>query len=187
MPLLLALALALAVVLAAIVLMPLTLVQRYRVGTARRLARGWSAGLNASGIGLSILIFLVSAAVTNVWVPQALAYALAGLLTGALLGLVGLAVTRWEVTSRGLHYTPNRLLVLTITLVVTARLLYGLWRGWQTWRAATDDGSWLVAAGVAGSLGAGAVVLGYYFVYWTGVLRRVRQHRSRQPHFPRQR
>ena len=180
MPLLLALALALAVVLAAIVLMPLTLVQRYRVGTARRLARGWFAGLNLIGIALSIAIFVVSAAVTNVWVPQALLYALAGLLTGSLFGFVGLALTRWDASPRGLHYTPNRLLVLTITLVVSARLLYGFWRAWHTWRAATDDGSWLVAAGVAGSLAAGAVVLGYYFVYWAGVLRRVRRHPARR-------
>ena len=56
---LIALAIALlAVLLAAIALMPLTLVQRYRVGTARRLARGWITTLNLIAIGISIVLFL---------------------------------------------------------------------------------------------------------------------------------
>lgn len=40
--------------------------------------------------------------------------------------------------------------------------------------------SWFVAAGVAGSMAAGAVVLGYYLVYWIGVRRRYRRHVARQ-------
>ena len=170
----------LVVVLALIALMPLTLVQRYRVGTARRLARGWMATINLVGIGLSIALFVTGAAVTTVWVPDAFTYTVMGLAAGCLLGVAGLALTRWEATPRTLHYTPNRLLVLSITLVVTARLVYGFWRSWHTWRAAAGGESWFVAAGVAGSLGAGAVVLGYYFVYWAGVLRRVKRHTARQ-------
>ena len=54
-------------------------------------------------------------------------------LGGCLLGLLGLALTRWEHTPRALHYTPNRWLILIITLVVSARLLYGIWRIWHGW------------------------------------------------------
>ena len=103
-------------ILAAIVLMPLSLVQRYRVGTARRLGRRWFATLNIFGILFSIVLFVIGGAITSYWVQSALTYTLAGLVAGALLGLLGLAITRWEPGPRGLYYTPNRWLVLAITL-----------------------------------------------------------------------
>ena len=56
-----------------------------------------------------------------------------------------------------------------MTLVVTLRIAYGFWRGWHAWRAAQDGTSWIAAIGIPGSLAAGAVVLGYYLVYWAGV------------------
>jgi hypothetical protein len=161
------------VILAAIVLMPLSLLQRYRVGTARRLGRRWFATLNAAGILVSIALFVMGAAITSYWVQSALSYTLAGLVGGALLGWLGLAITKWEPAPRGLYYTPNRWLVLAITVTVTARILYGFWRSIQAWRSGLGGGSWLVESGVAGSLAAGAVVLGYYFVYWMGVRRRI--------------
>ena len=178
MPLLFALALALVAMLAAIALMPLALVQRYRAGTSRRQARPWLVTLNVVGFALSAGMLLTGAALTNVWVPDAFRYAASGLAGGCLLGVVGLWLTRWEFTPRALHYTPNRWLVLGITLVVTARIAYGFWRSWQAWRMAGGDTSWIVASGVAGSLAAGAVVLGYYLVYWFGVRRRLNRVRA---------
>ena len=163
--------------LAAIVLMPLTLVQRYRVGTSRRLARGWLATLNAVGFVLSAAILLVSAAFTNIWVPHAFLYVAGGLGAGLLLGAIGLVVSRWEVTPTSLHYTPNRWLVLTLTLLVSSRLIYGVWRTWHAWHARADDASWIAASGATGSLAAGAVVLGYYLAYWIGVSRRIERRR----------
>ena len=174
---LIALGLAFLIVILAVLLMPLTLVQRYRMGTARRPARGWVAAINLVGIAISIALFLVGAAVTNWWVPGAFIYSVAGIALGSVLGLLGLALTRWEPSARGLHYTPSRWLVLAITLVVTARLLYGFWRSWLAWQAGLEGGSWVAATGVDGSLAAGGVVLGYYLVYWSGVRRRLKQHR----------
>ena len=177
MPLiLLLLALIPLMLLAAVVLMPLTLVQRYRVGTARRMARGWLATLNAVGFVVSAAILLVSAAFTNIWLPHAFVYTLAGLGVGCLLGGVGLAITRWEVTPASVHYTPNRWLVLALTLVISSRLIYGVWRSWHAWQTRVDDTSWIAASGAAGSLAAGAVVLGYYLAYWTGVRWRIGRH-----------
>lgn len=161
------------IILALIALVPISIVQRYRVGTSRQRARSWLATLNIGGLSLSSFLFLVSAAFTNIWVPEALLYTISGLAAGWVLGLIGLRLTRWEPSIGGLHYTPNRLLVLTITLVVTARVLYGFWRGWQSWSAGVEGESWFVAAGVAGSMAAGAVVLGYYLTFWTGVRRRL--------------
>ena len=163
------------VVLALIVLIPISIVQRYRVGTSRQRARGWLTALNLGALTLSALLFLVSAAFTNIWVPDALRYTVGGLLAGCLLGIVGLWLTQWEPSLGTLHYTPNRLLVLAITLLVAARVMYGFWRGWESWRAGVSGDSWFVAAGVAGSMAAGAIVIGYYLTYWFGVRRRLKR------------
>ncbi len=156
--------------------MPLALVQRYRLGRARRLARGWVATINLVMLTLSAVIFLWAAALTNFWVPDAFRYSLVGLAGGALLGLLGLAVTRWESRPAGLHYTPNRWLVLAITFAVSARLFYGFWRMWQAWTTSARDTSWLAAAGVPTSLAVGAVVLGYYLIYAMGLRWRIGRH-----------
>jgi hypothetical protein len=164
------------IVLALVALVPISLVQRYRMGTSRQRARGWLATINVAGIMLSAILFLASAAFTSLWIPHAFTYSAAGLATGCVLGIAGLLLTRWEPSPGTLYYTPNRWLVLGITLVVTGRLLYGFWRGWHSWRAGMEDGSWIAAVGVAGSMAAGAVVLGYYLAYWIGVRRRITRH-----------
>jgi hypothetical protein len=168
-----ALAVLLLIPLALIALMPLALLQRYRAGTARRLAHPWVATLNVVAMIFSVVFFLAASALTTVWVPTALLSALAGIGVGGALGLVGLWVTRWEATPRSLHYTPNRWLVLAITFVVTARLLYGFWQGLLTLGSTADETSLVAAFGLAGSLGAGATVLGYYLAYGIGVRRRI--------------
>jgi hypothetical protein len=168
--------LAVLLLLAPLLLMPLSLVLRYRAGTARRRARGWVAALNIAGLVLSVTLFLAGAAITSYWAPRALSYSLLGLGGGIVLGIVGLWLSRWERLPEGLHYTPNRLLVLAVTLVFTARVLYGLWRAWHAWQAAPGGDSWVAAFGIAGSLAAGAVVLGYYLAYWIGLRARLRRH-----------
>ena len=136
------------------------------------------ATANVVSIGISVVLLVGTAAVTTFWVPRALTYTLAGIAAGGLLGLLGLALSRWEPSSHGLHFTPNRWLVLAILLVVTARIAYGLWRSWNAWGEAADTTSWLATSGVAGAMGAGAVVVGYYLVFWTGVRRRFRRHQQ---------
>ena len=162
-------------VLALIFAMPLSLVLRYRAGTVRRLGRRWVATLNLVMIVLSAVLFLYVAAITSFWVSDAFRYSLFGLVGGGLLGLLGLALTRWEETPRALYYTPNRWLILIITFAVTARLLYGVWRIWHGWRTSGSDTSWLEAAGVAGSLALGAIMLGYYVTYSAGIRWRLRR------------
>jgi hypothetical protein len=169
-PIILVLLLGIALVLAT----PFLLYLRYRTGTMRRRGRAWVANVNLASLGLSAALLVWVAALTTFWVPHAFSYSLAGLLAGSLLGLLGLALTRWEITPRGLHYTPNRWLVLLVTLAVVTRLLYGLWRIWHAWRAAGADHSWLAAAGVPGSMAVGGVVIGYYLTYFAGVRLRLR-------------
>jgi hypothetical protein len=170
------LAFALIALLAVMVLaVPLSIVQRYRAGTAKRVARRWVATVNAVAIAISASILLFVAAISGPWVPGSVRYTLAGLAIGGALGLLGLLATIWSDGPR-LEYTPSRILVLSITLVVLARLLHGLYRGWRAW-GTTSDTSWLAEAGAAGSMGAGAVVIGYYLVYWLGVRRRISRQR----------
>jgi len=68
--------------------------------------------------------------------------------------------------------------VLLVTLVVAARVLYGVWRSWHAWTAGLDAWS---AFGLAQSMAAGAVVLGYYLTYWLGVRHRLVAHRRARP------
>jgi hypothetical protein len=91
-PLLLAIPFVLLIVIA---LIPLSLIQRYRVSTSRQRARAWLISLNLAGLAISTVMFLVGAGFSSIWVPDALRYSLAGLAAGALLGLVGLLVTMW--------------------------------------------------------------------------------------------
>ena len=63
--------------------------------------------------------------------------------------------------------------MLAITLIVAARVAVGFWRSWQAWPTTDDYAAWAAASGAAGSLAAGAVVLGYYLIYWLGVRRRI--------------
>jgi hypothetical protein len=168
-----------AIILAGVLLLPLSLIQRYRVGTRRQQARGWLITVNLIGIALSSLMFVVGAAITNFWVPNAFRYTTMGLLGGCILGLLGLLLTRWEPSPRALHYTPNRLLVLAVTLTIAGRIVYSFWRAWETWGGAANRQEWLVTWGVAEALGAGGVVLGYYLTYWLGVRRRYKRHERR--------
>ena len=154
-------------------LMPLILIQRYRVGAARRMARPWMAKLNVVLMAFSAVCFLVGAVITAVWVPNAFTGAAAGVALGAGLGLVGLMLTRWEPTAAALHYTPNRWLVLVVTFLVSARVLYGLWRSWTVAEAGVRGTPMVLAFGIPESLAAGGTVIGYYLVYGLGVRRRI--------------
>ena len=176
MPILLLL---LALPLVLIALMPLLLIQRYRLGTARRMARPWMATLNLVLMVFSVFCFLAAAALTAVWVPNALRGAAAGLVVGTGLGLLGLRLTRWEWTPATLHYTPNRWLVLLVTVMVAARVAYGLWRSWSAARAGLYGTEMVLAFGIPQSLAVGGTVIGYYIAYASGVRGRIREWQRR--------
>lgn len=155
-----------------LLLVPVALWQRYRLGRARRRAVAWVAALNAWSLLASVLTFVFSAWLAGYWVDAALPYAIAGLGAGVLLGLLGLAITRFETTPQGLYYTPNRWLVLALTLVVAARIAYGLFRMEQAW-AADARAAWLSEQGSV--LAVGGLLLGHYLAYAWGLRRRIRR------------
>ena len=179
MPYLLTAALILVLFALMLLAVPLSLLQRYKAGTKRRPARGWVSTINVFSLAVSAMLLLGSAAITNVWVPRSFLFSLSGLLGGAVLGLIGLAMTRWEITSRSIHYTPSKLLVTAIILIVTARLIFGFWRSWHLWHTEQGELAWVAASGAAASIGAGAIVVGYYLVYFIGVRRRIARRSER--------
>ncbi|MFD0740169.1 DUF1453 domain-containing protein [Lysobacter koreensis] len=170
MPLLLIPIAGLAFVLLWLMLLPLALWQRYRRGHARRRAVPWAVSLNAWLLLASTGLFVLTAWLSGWWIAGALRHALLGLAAGVAVGIVGLWLTRFERDARGLHFAPNRWLVLALTAVVAARIGYGLWHAWQLWRADAGHAQWLAQQG--NLLAVGGLLLGYYLAYAWGLRRR---------------
>jgi hypothetical protein len=164
---------------AVVALMPLLLIQRYRAGKARRQARAWAVTLNLAVMAVSAVFFLISAAVTTLWIPRSLLGAALGMAAGLLLGIFGLLITRWEADARAFHYTPNSWLVLIVTLIVSARVIYGLFRTIAAAQAGVSGGALATAFGVPQSLAAGAMVIGYYLAFNAGLRLRLRRWQRR--------
>ena len=97
---------------------------------------------------------------------------------GALLGLIGLSLSEWETRAGHLYFTPNRWLVGALTLLVVARLAYGAWRMWDAWLAWGGQSGWLSSSSAAGSLAAGALLIGYGLGFWSAVRWRIARRKA---------
>jgi len=173
MPLLLLLPLAvLALVALWLLLLPISLWARYAAGRARRHAQPWVIRGNAWLLAISVPPFLLSAWLASRWMHAALVDALLGLLLGALFGIVGLWLTRFEHDAKGLVYTPNRWLVLAITTLIALRIAAGLW---MTWRHATSGAGVALADGIEAGAWTGVAggFLGYALAYTWGLRARL--------------
>jgi hypothetical protein len=159
----------------------LSLALRYRAGTARRQGRRWVASLNVWLTSFSALFFLCFTLAISFWMGSAFRFALIGMSCGGILGLLGLAITRWEKRSEGLFYTPSRWLALIVTLAIAARFVYGWWRATHSGNSPSGDQYWLVtASGTQLSLAVAGGLIGYYLVYSIGVSLRVTRHEQRR-------
>jgi hypothetical protein len=159
----------------------LSLALRYRAGTARRQARPWVATLNLWMTSLSAVFFLSFTFLLSFWVGSAFRYAFIGMLVGAILGLLGLALTRWESQPEGLFYTPSRWLALVIVFAIAARVVYGWWRATHSSRSGVPGDHWLItASGTQLSLAIAAGLIGYYLLYSIGVRLRLTRHERRR-------
>jgi hypothetical protein len=159
----------------------LSLVLRYRAGTARRQARRWVATLNVWMTSFSMVFFLSFTLLVSFWIESASLFALIGMGVGAILGLLGLAITRWESQPEGLFYTPSRWLALLVTLAIAARFAYGWWHATHSGSSVPDDRHWLMTASATQlSLAVAAGLIGYYFVYSVGVRLQITRHEQRR-------
>lgn len=172
MPLLLIPLALLVLVLLWALLVPLGLVLRYRAGSARRRAVPWALGLAVALSLPSLLLFFAGAWTVGHWVEDATVFAAAGWLAGLATGVLGLALTRFEPTAGGLYYTPNRWLVLSLTLIVAARVAIGLWQAAHAWGDAPAAAWWPRQGGL---FAVGGSLLGYYQAYALGLRRRLRR------------
>ena len=155
----------------------LSLALRYRAGTARRQARGWVASLNVWMTSFSVVFFLSFALLLSFWVGSAFRFALIGMGVGGILGLLGLALTRWETRSEGVFYTPSRWLAFIIVFAIAVRMVYGWWRATHSGNTATADQHWLItASGTQLSLAVAAGLIAYYLVYSIGVRVKIMRH-----------
>jgi hypothetical protein len=170
--------------LAGVVLLSLAL--RYRAGTARRQARRWVATLNVWATSFSTVFFLSFTLLLSFWVGSAFRFALIGMGFGGILGLLGLAITRWESQPEGLFYTPSRWLALVVTLAIAARFAYGWWHATHSGSSPPVAQHWLTAAsGTQLSLAVAAGLIGYYLVYSIGVRLRLTRHEQQRSELDR--
>ena len=160
-----------------VLLLPLSILQRYRHGRARRRVQPWAVRVNAWLLLASALVFLAVATALGQCVANALRDAGIGLAIGAVVGVLGLRLDRFERTSQGMFRTPNRWLVLGVSLLLAARIALGLWLAWAD---GTQVGAiaWLTRGGL---LGVGGVLLGYACATAWGLRDRVRVCSGRDP------
>ncbi len=157
----------------------LSLALRYRAGTARRQGRRWVANLNVWMTSLSAVLFLSFTVLISFWLGTAFRLALIGMGSGGTIGLLGLAMTRWESQPEGLFYTPSRWLALLVTLAIAARFVYGWWHATHSGSSAPGDQHWLMTtSGTELSLAVAAGLIGYYLVYSIGVRLQVARHQQ---------
>lgn len=171
MPLLLMLPLlVLAIVALWAMLLPISLIQRYRLGRKRRRVVAWANSAHAWLVLISVAAFFSSAWMATRWLPHALSMAGAGFAVGILLGIINLAISRNEVETGNFYVTPNAWLVLGMTLLVAARILLGLWQlhehGFRLHPMQRQE-VWFLRPDSLFALG--GLLLGHYFAWCWGL------------------
>jgi hypothetical protein len=104
--------------------------------------------------------------------PTSLEAELGGLLGGAVLALLGLKLTRFEMTAEGNFYTPNALLGIALTLLFIGRIAYRFTM-LLVFPPATTGTPQLFQSPL--TLAIFGVTAGYYIAYTLGLLVRGRK------------
>ena len=118
-------------------------------------------------------LLLVLLMLTSIMHPSNALYLCSGAAVGALLGIYGLRLTRFEVADNGLFYTPNAHLGIALSLVFVGRIVYRLLSTQMAFQL-TGDASVAPPMSFASSpltLIIFATLAGYYVSYAIGLLR----------------
>lgn len=100
---------------------------------------------------------------------------IAGICGGAALGYLGLRHTKFEITSEGRFYTPHTYIGLIVTAIFVGRLLYRYLSVYDgTLPASTGGGGLAATFHGPFTLAVFGIVVGYYVLYYLGVLQRTR-------------
>ena len=166
----------LAVVVLWALLLPLSLIQRYRFGRKRRRVVGWVTSANAWLVLVSVAAFFLSAWMATRWLPQALTMAGLGFAAGIVLGILNLLISKRDVEAGQLHVTPNAVLVLGLTLLVAGRIVLGFWQlaehGFQLHPLQREE-AWFLRPDSLFALG--GLLLGHYFAWCWGLRARLKR------------
>jgi hypothetical protein len=135
--------------------------------------------VRAKRMGFRVVVFALVGALAAVGAardPSILGALISGVAAGALLGYVGLRQTRFEVTSDGRFYTPHTYIGLIVTVLFVGRLAYRL--------LSAPSGAAFAAASQGQSfnyhqspltMAIFGVLLGYYLVFYLGVLHKTKK------------
>lgn len=93
----------------------------------------------------------------------------AGIVTGAVLGVYGLRLTKFEQTPLGLFYTPNVHLGIALSLLLIARIGYRAAQAYFTGEATPQSSMVFVRSPI--TLLILGTLAGYYVAYAVGLLR----------------
>lgn len=156
-----------------VLLLPLSVVQRYRHGRARRRVQPLAVRVNAFLLAVAALLFLAGSWLAGHWIADALPDAAVGMAVGVLAGLAGARLDRFESTGSGLYRTPNRWLVLALATLLALRILLGLWLAWSG--SAAGEAGWRAWLDRGGLLGVAGVLLGYALATAWALVARVRR------------
>jgi hypothetical protein len=103
---------------------------------------------------------------------------LAGLAAGAALGYVGLRHTKFETTAEGSFYTPHTYIGVTVSALLIARVVYRLVTTYPAALAAAQSNPDPFAGYRSPlTLAIFGVVVGYYVLYYAGILMKSREAR----------
>jgi hypothetical protein len=100
----------------------------------------------------------------------------AGIVCGAALAYVGLRYTKFEITPQGRFYTPHAYIGLVVAALFVGRLLYRFLSVYDGVTPPAAAGQSLAATYQHSPflLGVFGVLVGYYVLYYVGVLQRTR-------------
>lgn len=105
-----------------------------------------------------------------------LAGLLAGVACGAVLGYIGIRHTKFEVTREGRFYTPHTYIGLAVSALFLGRLLYRFLQMYNGEMPSPAAGQGLATAYQHSpfTVAVFGVLVGYYVLYYLGVLQRTR-------------
>lgn len=135
--------------------------RRIRRNIGRQRLRPVRAIISLVILSLVSLLFLAA----SVQLPKLLFGIGGGLALGALLGFLGLRLTKFETTSEGHFYTPNTSIGVALSLLFVGRMLYRFWILRDT--DATSGPPQLFHSPLTFLIF--GLIAGYYFVYYLGL------------------
>ena len=128
-------------------------------------------------VGILIVVGGLVATTSGTRGAEMLEALIGGLACGAALGYLGLRHTRFEVTPEGRFYTPHTYIGLAVTLLFLGRLAY---RFLYLSNGAGANGMFAPDPSAAAyqrsplTVGIFAVLIGYYLLFYAGILLRTR-------------